>query len=127
MASSTEGAFPQPARETEAEWRLLLTGVVGRDRTVYGEGPTPTAAIATGASVLVAENVGRTQPVLVTVQATAPGLAAFGRNSGVTLVNGLAHDFASEITFRQILMPNDRLFIFNAGAPNTFIVFKTVV
>lgn len=128
MASSTEGAFPSPSRPTEAEWRLLLVGVVGERRTVYGEGPNPVPA-ATGEAVLVAENVGRTEPILVTVQNIGvPVLAAFGRNSGVSLATGLQHAFPADGTsFRQILMPNDRLFVFNAGALTTFAVFKTVV
>jgi hypothetical protein len=125
MASSTEGAFPRPQAFTEAEWRLLLTAVAGPLRDVYGEGPANVEAL-TGVPIMVADNRGKKQPMLVTVQVVVAGLAVFGRSNNPTLVNGLQHNFALVPTFRQVLMPGDRLFMTILGA-NTITVVHSVV
>lgn len=128
MASGTEGAFPQPAAETQAEWRMLLTSVVGPDRAVFGNGPRVTAPIVTGTPTLIAENRSKDQPMMIIVQVTVvPAMAFFGRNSGVAQANGLFHSFLLEPTFKQVLMPNDQLWMTHTGALTQAVVFEVVV
>jgi len=126
MASSTEGGFPSSSRATEAEWRQLLTAVVGPFRNLYGEGPANVAA-ATAVPIMVADNRGKTQPMLVTVQVSVPGIVVFGRSNNPTILNGFQHNFAVDLTFQQLLMPGDRLFATVLGAATTFVVTSVVV
>jgi hypothetical protein len=126
VASSTEGAFPRPVAITEAEWRSLLTAVVGPLRAIYGEGPQ-NVPVATGVVGRIAENTDKLQPVLVTVQVSIPIIVAFGRAQGVTLLNGLQHNFMVDLTFRQVLLPGDQLYALSFGVDTTFIVYKTLI
>jgi len=126
MASSTEGGFPTPSRETAAEWRLLLTGVAGPFRNLYGEGPANVPA-ATGVPLMVADNRGKSQPMFVTVQVSIAALVVFGRSNNPTILNGFQHNFAVNLTFQQILMPGDRLFATVLGANTTFVVTSVVL
>ena len=126
MASSTEGGFPTSSRETEAEWRLLLTAVAGPFRNLYGEGPANVPAL-TGQPLMIADNRGKTQPMFVTVQVTVPGIVVFGRSNNPTIANGFQHNFALNLTFQQVLMPGDRLFATVLGAATTFVVTSVVL
>lgn len=126
MASSSGDGFPTPSRETEAEWRLLLTAVAGPFRNLYGEGPALTPAV-TGTPIMVADNRGKTQPMFVTVQVSVPGIVVFGRANNPTILNGFQHNFAVDLTFQQILMPGDRLFATVLGAATSFVVTSTVL
>lgn len=126
MASSTEGAFPTSSRETQAEWRLLLTAVAGPFRHLHGEGPANVPAL-TAVPIMVADNRGKTQPMFVTVQVSVPGVVVFGRSNNPTIFNGFQHNFAVDLTFQQILMPGDRLFANVLGAATTFVVTSVVL
>jgi hypothetical protein len=126
VGSSTEGAFPRPARETDAEWRLLLTAVAGRLRNVFGEGPANVPS-ATGVPIMVADNRGKSQPIHVTVQVAVAATVVFGRSANPTIANGIQHNFALETSFEQILMPGDRLFATVIGAGSFFIVSSVLV
>lgn len=128
MASGTEGAFPKPEAVTDAEWRMLLACVCGLDRAVFGNGPRVTPAIATATPTLIAENRSKDQPMLIVVQVTiAPALTFFGRNSSTGAANGFFHSFPLEPTFRQVLMPNDQLWMTHLGAVTQAVVFEVVV
>lgn len=125
--ASTEGAFPRPQAFTEAEWRLLLTAVAGPLRDVYGEGPANVVG-ATNTPIMIADNRGKTQPMLVTVQVISPTLVVFGRANNPTLLNGIQHNFpVSGLSFRQVLLPGNRLFATVLGAGTTFVVSSVVV
>jgi hypothetical protein len=126
VGSSTEGAFPRPARETDAEWRLLLTAVAGRLRNVFGEGPNVVPS-ATGVPVMVGDNRGKTQPIHVTVQVAVAAIVVFGRSNNPTILNGIQHNFALDPSFEQVLMPGDRLFATVLGAGSSFIVSSVLV
>ena len=127
MGASSGDGFPKPAAETEAEWRQLLTAVVGPLRIIFGDGPR-VVAIGTGAPVMAAQNTGRDQPTLVTVQVLAPSTVIFGRAQGVTALNGVQHAFPADgSSFQQLLMPSERLFAISPGAPLSLVVFQTVV